>query len=64
LPATARIDVRRFRRKELEAWAAHVSQQALQQRFDEYAATDDELFMLAVGAPQPTPIVDDLFAGL
>ena len=64
VPATARIDVRTFRTKELEAWAAHVSQQALQPRFDEYAATDDELFALAAGVPQPALIIGDLFAGL
>ena len=64
VPATARIDVRRFRKQELEAWTAHVSQQALQRRFGEYAATDDELFALAAGIPQHAPIIDDLFAGL
>lgn len=62
--ATARIDVRQYREAELAAWRAHVSQQALQQRFDETAATDDELFALAAGIPQPRPVIDDLFAGL
>ncbi|MGH7677229.1 MAG: PIG-L deacetylase family protein [Gemmatimonadaceae bacterium] len=61
---TARIDVRRHRDAELAAWRAHVSQQALQQRFEETAATDDELFAFAAGTPQPQPVVDDLFAGL
>jgi LmbE family N-acetylglucosaminyl deacetylase len=64
VPATARIDVRGFRDTELAAWRAHVSQQALQQHFDETAATDEELFAFAAGVPQPEPIVDDLFAGL
>jgi LmbE family N-acetylglucosaminyl deacetylase len=64
VPATARIDVRKFRDTENAAWRAHVSQQALQQRFDETAATDEELFALAAGAPQRTAIIDDLFAGL
>lgn len=64
VPATVRIDVRRYRDTELRAWRAHASQQALQQRFDETAATDDELFALAVGVAQPTAIIDDLFAGL
>jgi LmbE family N-acetylglucosaminyl deacetylase len=64
VPATARIDVRRFREQELDAWRAHVSQQALQQRFDETAATDEEYFAFAAGVPQPAPLVDDLFAGL
>ena len=63
-PATARIDVRAHRAMELDAWRAHVSQHALQQRFDETAATDDEYFALAAGAPQPAAMVDDLFAGL
>src|SRR5262245_20441053 len=63
-PATATIDVRQFRDQELAAWNAHASQHALQQRFDELAATDDELFALAAGTPQPGVVVDDLFAGL
>jgi LmbE family N-acetylglucosaminyl deacetylase len=62
--ASARIDVRRFRETELDAWRAHVSQQALQQRFEETAATDDELFAFAAGTPQPRAIADDLFEGL
>src|SRR2546423_3432583 len=62
--ATARVDVRRFRAQEDASWRAHVSQQALQRRYEEAAATDEELFALAAGAPQPTKIVDDLFAGL
>lgn len=64
LPATARIDVRKFRETELAAWRAHVSQQALEQRFQETAATDEELWALAAGLPQPSRIIDDLFAGL
>lgn len=64
LPATARIDVRQFRATELAAWRAHASQQALQARFDEYAATDEELFALAAGVSQARPVIDDLFAGL
>lgn len=63
-PATATIDVRQYREQELAAWKAHVSQQALQQRFDETAATDEELFALAAGKPQPRAMTDDLFAGL
>jgi LmbE family N-acetylglucosaminyl deacetylase len=64
VPATTRIDVRRFREQELAAWRAHVSQQVLQQRFDETAATDEEFFALAAGMAQPSEIIDDLFAGL
>jgi hypothetical protein len=64
VPATARIDVRRFREQELAAWRAHVSQKTLQQRFDETAATDEEFFALAAGMAQPSEIIDDLFAGL
>lgn len=64
VPATARIDVRKFRETELAAWRAHVSQQALEQRFQETAATDEELWALAAGTAQPTPLIDDLFAGL
>jgi len=64
LPTTVRIDVRAFRDIEVAAWRAHVSQQALQQRFDETAATDEELFALAAGAAQPAALIDDLFVGL
>ena len=64
VPATARIDVRRFRAQEDAAWRAHLSQHALQRRYEEYAATDEELFALAAGISQPTTIVEDLFAGL
>lgn len=64
VPATARIDVRAFREREWDAFRAHASQQVLQPRFEETSATDDELFALAAGIAQPTPMVDDLFAGL
>jgi LmbE family N-acetylglucosaminyl deacetylase len=62
--ATVCVDVRSFRSQELAAWRAHVSQHALQQRFDETAATDDEYFAFAAGTPQPAPMTDDFFAGL
>jgi LmbE family N-acetylglucosaminyl deacetylase len=64
LPATASIDVRAFREVENRAWKAHVSQQLLQQRFEETAATDEELFAFVAGVPQSTAMVDDLFEGL
>ena len=64
VPATVRIDVRKFRDTELAAWRAHVSQQALQRRFDALAASDEELFALAAGIAQPKPIIADLFEGL
>jgi LmbE family N-acetylglucosaminyl deacetylase len=64
VPATVRIDVRRYREQELAAWRQHVSQHFLQQRFDETAATDDELFALAAGVPQPRATIEDFFEGL
>lgn len=64
LPATVSIDVRAFREIENRAWKAHVSQQLLQQRFDETAATDEELFAYAAGVPQSSAMADDLFDGL
>ena len=64
MPHTAAIDVRRFRDRELAAWRAHASQQAMDKHFQESGATDDELFALAAGAPQPRAIVSDLFEGL
>jgi len=63
-PATARIDVRPFLDRERFAFLAHESQRALQSRFDELSATDEELFALAAGTPQRTAMIDDLFDGL
>ena len=64
LPHTAAIDVRGFRDRELAAWRAHASQQAMDKHFQESGATDEELFALAAGIPQPRAIVTDLFEGL
>jgi len=64
VPATARIDVRAHRATELAAWREHRSQHALQQRFDETAATDEEWYALAAGVSQPAPMITDFFAGI
>ena len=64
VPATARIDVRKFREQELAAFHAHKSQQALERRFEETAASDEELFALAAGEAQPKEMIKDLFDGL
>jgi len=56
--------VRGFRAAELAAFHAHASQQMLWPRFQQTSATDEELFALAAGTPQPAAMVDDLFAGL
>jgi len=64
LPHTVSIDVRAFRDVELSAWRAHATQQLMDKHFQESAATDTELFALAAGRPQPTPVIDDFFAGL
>ena len=64
LPHTAAIDVRAFRDRELAAWRAHATQQMHDKHFQQSAATDEELFTLAAGIPQPRPIVSDLFEGL
>jgi len=61
---TAAIDVRQFRDRELAAWRAHASQQAMDKHFQESGATDEELFAFAAGTPQPRAIIDDLFDGL
>jgi LmbE family N-acetylglucosaminyl deacetylase len=64
LPHTAAIDVRDFRDRELAAWRAHASQQAMDKHFQESGATDEELFAFAAGVPQPRALIDDLFEGL
>lgn len=62
--ATAFIDVRQFRDIENTAWRAHASQQSLQARFDEFGATDVELFGFVAGTSLPAATVESLFAGL
>lgn len=64
VPHTAAIDVRGFRDVEQRAWRAHQSQQMHDKHFQESSATDEELFALAAGVPQPRALVSDLFEGL
>jgi LmbE family N-acetylglucosaminyl deacetylase len=63
VPATAAIDVRRFRERKQAAFLAQPSQRGSQAFFDQ-SLTDAEYFALASGAPQPRAIIEDLFEGL
>ena len=64
VPLTARLDARPWNDAKRAAFELHRTQHALRERFEALAMTRHEAFALAAGAPQPTPIVDDLFAGL
>lgn len=64
VPLTARLDARPWNDAKRAAFELHRTQHALRERFEALAMTHHEAFALAAGAPQPTPVVDDLFAGL
>ena len=64
VPLTARLDARPWNDVKVRAFEAHHTQHTLRDIFLATALTDAECFALAAGAPQPAPIVDDLFAGL
>jgi LmbE family N-acetylglucosaminyl deacetylase len=64
VPATARIAVRHELELKRRAFQLHATQRGLQDKFELLALTDDELYALAGGRPQPGEMIDDLFAGL
>ena len=64
VPGTARIDVRAFKQQKSAAFAAHQTQQGSTGVFFSSAFPDVEVLAFAAGVPQPSPIVDDVFAGL
>ena len=64
VPATARVAVRAFLTVKREAFLLHATQREHLARLERAIFTEDELFAFAAGAPQPAPVVDDLFAGL
>lgn len=64
VPGTARIDVRAFKQQKSAAFAAHQTQQGSTAVFFSSAFPDVEVLAFAAGVPQPSPIVDDVFAGL
>jgi LmbE family N-acetylglucosaminyl deacetylase len=64
VPGTARIDVRAWKERKSAAFAAHATQQGSAGVFFSSAFPDVEVLAFAAGVPQPTPIVDDVFAGL
>lgn len=64
LPATARLDVRDWHDAKREAFHFHATQRQHEPRFVELGLTDEELFALASGVPQPRAVVADLFEGL
>jgi LmbE family N-acetylglucosaminyl deacetylase len=64
VPGSARIDVRAFKERKSAAFAAHATQQGSSGVFFSSASPDVEVLAFAAGVPQPSPIVDDVFAGL
>ncbi len=64
VPGTARIDVRPWKDRKSTAFAAHVTQQGSTGVFFSSAFPDVEVLAFAAGVPQPSAIVDDVFAGL
>ena len=64
VPATAYIDVAAWKSTKDAAFRAHATQQGSAAVFYSSAFFDIEYLALAAGLPQPTAIVDDIFAGL
>lgn len=64
VPLTAMLDVRPWLETKRRAFMAHATQRDHLARFEELAMSGEEWFALAAGAPQPAPVVNDLFAGL
>jgi len=64
VPATAHIDVAAWKGRKDAAFRAHATQQGSAAGFYSAAFFDVEYLALAAGVPQPTAIVDDIFAGL
>jgi LmbE family N-acetylglucosaminyl deacetylase len=62
-PATCRVDVRVFIELKRRAFDAHATQHHHRAEF-ELHLTPVEEYALAAGAPQPSAMTDDLFAGL
>jgi len=64
VPATAHIDVTDWKDRKDAAFRAHTTQQGSAPVFYSSAFFGTEYLALAAGVPQPTEIVDDIFAGL
>lgn len=64
VPATALIDVRDWKDKKAAAFEAHTTQRGSSHAFYSSALVDVERLAFAAGDPQPSPIIDDIFAGL
>jgi LmbE family N-acetylglucosaminyl deacetylase len=64
VPGTARVDVRGWKDRKAAAFAAHATQQGSGGVFYSSAFHDVEVLALAAGIPQPSEIIDDIFAGL
>ena len=64
VPPTARIDVARWDDTKRAAFRIHATQRIHEAHFERVAMTPCEAFALAAGIPQPSPLVDDLFAGM
>jgi len=64
VPATALIDVRDWKQKKAAAFEAHTTQRGSSHAFYSSALVDVERLAFAAGDPQPSAVVDDIFAGL
>lgn len=64
VPSTCSIDVRAFRDRKEAAFKAHATQQGSSQAFYGAALVDDEQLAFGAGVPQPSAMIDDVFAGL
>lgn len=64
VPATAFIDVKEWKSRKDAAFRAHATQQGSSHVFYSSAFFDTEYLAFAAGVPQPSEIVDDIFAGL
>ena len=64
LPITATVEIAAYHGTKRESFLAHASQRDHIGRFEALALTSHEGFHLAAGVPQPSAMIDDLFAGL
>lgn len=64
VPATALIDVRKWKHHKATAFEAHATQSGSSHAFYSSALVDVERLAFAAGDAQPAPMIDDIFAGL
>jgi LmbE family N-acetylglucosaminyl deacetylase len=64
LPITAEVDIRELTGVKRKSFLAHATQRDHLARFEELGLTATEGYHLAAGRPQPTALIEDLFAGI